>query len=761
MANPFNPSNDVFSKPSPQPAGIYKTPTGLKSIDPSKVKGKVSGTYYGGGYVPPQPTIQAELPAVEQAKLETLKQEVQASKTSGKGIKDVKLIEYQRLQNKQFQLASGTYGMSNVGEAYKKDVAYAKQVETYNKNIEQYPQYTTLYQTRGIIVEQPKDKTSPLIFPFSFKDNEIRLINIPRLQQSIPYKIIAGDIGEKLIRVNVPTFNLKNYMFGTPVSEVKEKLSSISNNVYYQAGLSFIPTTPLQVGEAYAIGKAFQLAPVVTESAFTGLGTFQYVTAKTPIEKAQAIEMIALPYIAKGVEYAGRRTSLKVDLKSFEKQLRIENPEAYKIYKREYAETSKITNIKTPVKEIDLSRLKLLENYPQTQLKLIDYFKYAKNEGVLGGSISQETQMLKNIQTRRPGDIDYYIFRTEKSGAMLRDIKNILKEDISNVRIRGEKIVIGKEKFLEIHPYETYLRPNIEQVFPVYKPSSFGIIKTPGGIQILKLNVQARRKLVGGYLEKYSELKSGSSIEVATSKATARRLKDIPTYFKIKESYLTIEKLIKLPESKIKLLPESKIAKLGSDIFKTNIDKIVSKDIKNIKITPNKKVNDVSKIISDYPSYTKRASLSYSRYIPKKVELTYPISKYKTESSYPSFTPTKYPSKLIVPTKINIKNSYPSFTPTKYPSKLIVPIKTPMKDIIKIPSKEEGRKIFKLGEGNLIAKKVKEQKIKYKYGTVLSEGFISKILGRKPKTFKLKDIGKAVKYYSSPFSLREAPRIVR
>jgi len=159
------------------------------------------------------------------------------------------------------------------------------------------------------------------------------------------------------------------------------------------------------------------------------------------------------------------------------------------------------------LKEISLSRLKLLEGKPEAQRALEKYLRMEKDI-VVGGTISSEAQLPAGVLRKRPGDIDLYTLKGLDPKEAARKAADILKASgVEGITQRGGKVKIRGEKLLEAHTAESYLEPNIQATLGKYSLFEFksglkkGIIETPGGTQLLRLDVQAQRKVIGYHLE--------------------------------------------------------------------------------------------------------------------------------------------------------------------------------------------------------------------------------------------------------------------
>lgn len=298
------------------------------------------------------------------------------------------------------------------------------------------------------------------------------------------------------------------------------KYGAIGTGVAFNVASEFVPTNPIEFGAYYGIGKAFKYAPKITSMVFGGYGLYGLTKAETPEEYVTAGLTMAAPIGA----YGARRIGIFKELWKYEKELKVNEPAKYKEYIKARTEARKLAGVQPPTKALDLSRLALLEGKTGAQTATIKFFKSKGRFAIVGGSISQEAQ-LYGVKTKRPGDIDVYVrgwFQESRTKSYAKQLSKELRGQGIAARTRGAKVTIGGEKFAEFHPYETYLKANIEQVTPIWKLPSFGITRSGEGIPILKASIQLPRKLIGGYLEPYMTGKT--------------RLKDIPAAAAISKS---------------------------------------------------------------------------------------------------------------------------------------------------------------------------------------------------------------------------------
>jgi hypothetical protein len=260
----------------------------------------------------------------------------------------------------------------------------------------------------------------------------------------------------------------------------------------------------------------------------------------------------------KPLSYISRRKQIYAELDTILK--RTPKPIREK-FQKEFKFAKKYYGHNQPVKNLDLSRLKLLEKNPEAQREIIKYIR--QNEDlVVGGSLAQQTQIKKGILTKRPGDGDFYVrggntkiqeeiglLRAKQMSEILKrtGVKNVkFKEKIDKSGNKTGNVYVGKEKLFELHSYNEYYKANVEQIAPWYRRAESGLTKTPEGINVMDITAQWQRKLVGGYLEPFVPRKPGQE--------PIARIKDIPAAEAIKESVVFGERkprpVPKTPEEK-------------------------------------------------------------------------------------------------------------------------------------------------------------------------------------------------------------------
>jgi hypothetical protein len=300
--------------------------------------------------------------------------------------------------------------------------------------------------------------------------------------------------------------------------------------------------------------------------------------------------------------------------------------------------TEEVRGVKPPIK---LLREIRVERVPSKAMSEIE--KIAKTrKDIIGGTVAAKMQVYG--AEFKPKDIDIYV--KEATGKAAREYAEGLKKmGVERVSVVGDKITVKGKKALEFHEAEAFFFPNIRQVAGIFES---GIRKTEEGLKIMKLPIQAKRKLVGAYTD------------------PMRHRKDIKHYREIMRS------LFRSKAGRIAIAGEE------PKLLKTPQAFQVIRGGRGYPRYPKAK----------YPRYPK---ISYPRYKP-----TYP--KYKSVSpikQYPSlYKPTEYPkykplTKPYVPTRPYKPTPQTEYKPTipykptpltevKYPSlyKPKVPVPT-------------------------------------------------------------------------------------
>lgn len=144
-------------------------------------------------------------------------------------------------------------------------------------------------------------------------------------------------------------------------------------------------------------------------------------------------------------------------------------------------------------------RLDNIESIPDPNAQRIirKFLRDSKGNVIVGGSAAQTSQV--KVQ-RKLGDMDLYL-ETGTPNQAAKNLANQLKqagvERVSN--IRGQ-VTIGGKKSIEFHDINR-LFANINEVVPSWKSPTSYIIRTPEGIRIQRIGVQAQRKLVAAFAD--------------------------------------------------------------------------------------------------------------------------------------------------------------------------------------------------------------------------------------------------------------------
>lgn len=166
-----------------------------------------------------------------------------------------------------------------------------------------------------------------------------------------------------------------------------------------------------------------------------------------------------------------------------------------------YKEAKLIEKSGVPAKKFDLSGF---ERIPKKARPIIKDFLVEKDV-VVYGSAGQRPFLYGKSASRSYAQSDIDVASLLKGSAnkdalaLARTLKAAGIARVSVVPGTG-RVTIAGQKAVEFHEYSK-LYGNIRQVVPFYKPASSQFAVTPDGVTVLKPAVQARRKLVGAYLD--------------------------------------------------------------------------------------------------------------------------------------------------------------------------------------------------------------------------------------------------------------------
>jgi len=294
----------------------------------------------------------------------------------------------------------------------------------------------------------------------------------------------------------------------------------------------FVRTEPITVGALAGIGAlvppaiagagwalratklAKPLAPVVKTvvpviryglpTAYVGLKGVEVVRAPTFMQKGEVIGRagVEVGAVTAGAVLGTRLASRVASKEMIAEALKKLPKKKQQLYKQYIEDIVRIEREGTvPAKKITL---KGLERIPAKARKpIINYLiKYSKEGDILGGSIAMRSQMYGRALKGRSfkgSDLDLYTKGSEVKRA--QQLAKILREaGIKRVSTVGGKITIGGKKAIEYHTIDVY-RQNIYQAEGWFKPVATTITKTPKGIRIMKIGTQAKRKLIGAWLQ--------------------------------------------------------------------------------------------------------------------------------------------------------------------------------------------------------------------------------------------------------------------
>lgn len=250
--------------------------------------------------------------------------------------------------------------------------------------------------------------------------------------------------------------------------------------------------------------RAKQVFEFVSKGAEASLlGSFGALSAAQVLEETGSPELAAgaglgtlLGFKAPG-QFGNKlaiRNQLKSELKIELNKLSADKRDAFEEYMRQ---TKVLENFEPSAKNIKLDNIQSIKD-KNGQVAIRDWLKGNKDRVVVGGSVAQTSQV--ELQ-RVLGDMDLYVQKGLSPSAAANSLANDLKaagvERVST--IRGQVTIEGA-KAIEFHDIDRLLT-NIRQVTPDFvNPRSY-IIKTPEGILIQRVGLQAKRKLVAGFAD--------------------------------------------------------------------------------------------------------------------------------------------------------------------------------------------------------------------------------------------------------------------
>lgn len=496
-----------------------------------------------------------------------------------------------------------------------------------------------------------------------------------------PEKVVALTVGSFLLpgltAAGARTPIVSNVLNRIPTSVKKQGANALQTAL----GGLYLTTAGLEIsGEPTAELKAQKLGQILsTEVAPFSIGT--RLGVKSILKKEIRIE-------------------IDRELSRLPKNQR----DAFQEYIRQ---TEVLGRFEPTAKNIKLDNIKSISD-PKAQKELRAFLRSNREEVLVGGSVAQTGQIKV---ARQLGDVDLYLegaFSPTQAARILAT--RLQKAGVQRVSQVGSQVTIGGKKAIEFHNIDRLLT-NIKQVIPFYQNPRKYIIKTPEGIKIQRIGLQAKRKLIAAFADprrksfgknvkdledfkkiadalfKRAELNARRSFFFRESKI--RRLEKEfgvkisrkpvvekfkkPAFFKpkgvgVKPKKITLasKRTLKFRESPLrqraKLLakrkPFSKIKPSQAKLFKTKRIRLIasqpfSKLRKPIRLVPSQPISKPGKRPGSPPIFR----------IPRLRETP------PSPPSQPPVTPRKVP--LLVPLGI----------PPKIPP-LITPKKTPVKPLI-------------------------------------------------------------------------------
>ena len=371
---------------------------------------------------------------------------------------------------------------------------------------------------------------------------------------------------------------LKNIQVGI-LKGIEEKPEQI---VSLTAASTLLPRAIALTGEAKIVKNLFNRVPQSvkkrgTQAIQAALGGL-YLTASgldvaaepTPELKQQKVGRILSTEVSPFI--LGTRLGVKSLLrKEIQKELDVElnklSPKKRIEFEEYVRQTELLGRFEPDTKNIRLDNIKAFQD-PRAQRELRSFLRGNKDEVTVGGSVAQTGQI--KVQ-RQLGDVDLYLEgKLNPTQAAQILAKRLVDAGVGRVSQVGRVVTIEGKKAVEFHNIDRLLA-NIKQVTPFYKNPRNYIIKTPEGIKIQRLALQAKRKLVaafadprrlatGKFRQDLRDFKKISEVLFRRAELNARRsfffreskIKQLEKEFgvSISRKPVTIKKFIKPPKLK-------------------------------------------------------------------------------------------------------------------------------------------------------------------------------------------------------------------
>lgn len=322
-----------------------------------------------------------------------------------------------------------------------------------------------------------------------------------------------------------------------------------------------------------------------------------------------------------GLQY---KIKLKEQIQKLPEEQRLKFQQYLKEIKTLQKYQPKIRNIN--LKQVE--RLKQNDAY-----KAVEKIIAKDNRVVVGGSVSQRSQLY--VTSRQPNDLDLY--HPTPSSLKRKLIDSLVRKGVKNITTTKEAIYIDGVKAIEVHPLSK-ISINIKSVTPTLSSYKSGIVQTPSGTKILKLSVQAQRKLIGGYIEGQGD--------------RAKDIKDINAIIKsLKQTEAIQTKIVvKKKENIVNLLKIGKKGQVLSGEFPPQTSPRVPPQRIPQKVSLQPSIKPKGELVYKSSYSYPYGVTTETKYIPAVLAAIPKVSPYpiKEELRYNPFIPTsKYPEVLI------------------------------------------------------------------------------------------------------------------
>ena len=303
-------------------------------------------------------------------------------------------------------------------------------------------------------------------------------------------------------------------------------------------------------GAAVSIIPSFALLEGVRAKAETG---------ETLLAISSTLGTIAgLGGTGKVISNINLRNKLKSEIDVELKKLSPERREAFKEYMKQ---TQILQRFEPNARNIKLNNIESITD-PKAQRAIRRFLKDNKKKVIVGGSVAQTSQV--KVQ-RKLGDMDLYVEGGLTESQAARNLAKQLKQaGVERVSVIRGQVTIGGKKAIEFHDIERLLT-NIRQVTPNFADPRSYIIRTPEGIRIQRIGLQAQRKLIAAFAD-------------PKRFATGKYKKDLKDFKSISEKLVSNAERIIKKETFIKSKEGQKFEKLFKREIKTAFGEAVERE---------------------------------------------------------------------------------------------------------------------------------------------------------------------------------------